>query len=150
VKGICDSGFTVSMSWIAGLLENFLRRSSAYSNTHGVHSAALCDRQKVVLFQEDIGRHNALDKIFGECFIKAVPLREGIILTSGRISSEVLLKVARRRVPILVSKSTPTDLGVSLAQDTGITLVRVMKQGDVIAYSHPERIIHCARDDARP
>jgi FdhD protein len=148
MKGVCDAGLTVSTGRIVELLENFLRRSSAYNNTHGVHSAALCDRRGIVLFQDDIGRHNALDKIFGECLVKAIPLNEGIILTSGRISSEVLLKVARRRVPVLVSKAAPTDLGASLAQDTGITLLRVTKQGSVIAYSHPERIIHCDRNDA--
>ncbi len=140
LKGMVESEVTISTDQIIALANDFLTHSSTYENTHGVHSAALSDSQKIILFQDDIGRHNALDKIFGECLVKEMPLNDGIILTSGRVSSEIILKIARRRVPVLISKASPTNQGVSLAKGIGITLVRVTRGGNIFVYSHPERI----------
>jgi len=99
------------------------RRSEAFRATAGVHSAALCDRERILVFKEDIGRHNALDKVFGECLLKGTSTVDGIMAMSGRISSEMLLKVARRRVPVIISRAAPTDLAVKLARRLGIALI---------------------------
>ena len=68
-------------------------------NTGGVHSCALCSANDIILFEEDIGRHNALDKIFGKALLEGIDTKDKIILTSGRISSEILIKAAKRQVP---------------------------------------------------
>ncbi|MCK4723868.1 MAG: formate dehydrogenase accessory sulfurtransferase FdhD, partial [Dehalococcoidia bacterium] len=81
-----------------------------------------------------------IDKIFGECILKDIPTDGRIIITSGRISSEILLKVAKRNIPILVSKSAPTDLGVELANDLGVTLVGFVRGKRMNVYTNYWRI----------
>jgi len=91
-----ESRMEISVSEIFTLVNEFQHGSEVYLVTHGVHSAALCDRKSILIFAEDIGRHNAIDKIFGECLLKDIPTTDRIILTSGRISSEILLKITKR------------------------------------------------------
>jgi FdhD protein len=83
----------------------------------------LCSADDIIIFEEDIGRHNALDKIFGRALADNIDTRDKVILTSGRISSEILIKAAKRQVPIIVSRSAPTSLSVEMAEKLGITLV---------------------------
>jgi len=135
-----DSRFTISSGEVSALVKDFLRCSSVYQTTHGVHSAALCDNQGILLFHDDIGRHNAIDKVFGECLMNDITLDERIIITSGRISSEILLKVAKRKIPVLISKAAPTNLGVELANDLGITIIRFIMDKGINVYSHDWRV----------
>ncbi|MCK5434113.1 MAG: formate dehydrogenase accessory sulfurtransferase FdhD, partial [Dehalococcoidales bacterium] len=107
----------------------------------GVHSAALCDTKNIILFSEDIGRHNAIDKIFGECMLTDLPTEDRLIITSGRISSEILFKVAKRNIPILISKSAPTNLGVKLAADFGITLIGFARGKRMNVYTDSWRVV---------
>jgi FdhD protein len=130
----------VSIRDILALVAEFQHRSEVYRATGGVHSAALCDTKSLLIFSEDIGRHNAIDKIFGQCLLEDIPTDDRIVITSGRISSEILLKVARRNVPIIVSKSAPTNLGVRLANDLGITLLGFVRGKRMNAYTHDWRI----------
>ena len=123
------------------LVSDFQHRSQIYRMTGGVHSAALCDIKSILVFSEDIGRHNAIDKIFGECILKDIPTDGRIIITSGRISSEILLKVAKRNIPIIISKSAPTDLGVKLANDLGVTLLGFVRGKRINAYTNNWRIV---------
>jgi FdhD protein len=98
-----ESALKVTPAQILDLMKSFQTRSEIYQKTHGVHGAALCDGAGILLFKEDIGRHNAIDKIFGHCLRGDIPLADRIIMTTGRISSEILFKVAKRNIPILVS-----------------------------------------------
>jgi FdhD protein len=123
-----------------GLMREFLQRSAIYQATHGVHTAALCEPGRILVFKEDIGRHNALDKVFGECLLKSIPTENRLVLTSGRISSEILLKVAKRGVPVLISKAPPTNLGVQLALELGLTLA-VVRGEALTLYSGGERVV---------
>ncbi|MFC1897782.1 formate dehydrogenase accessory sulfurtransferase FdhD [Chloroflexota bacterium] len=123
------------------MISDFQHRSEVFRATGGVHSAAICDTKSILIFNEDIGRHNAIDKIFGECVLKDIPTDDRIIITSGRISSEILLKVARRNIPILISKSAPTNLGVRLANDLGITLLGFVRGKRMNAYTNNWRIM---------
>ena len=135
-----ESRTQMSTHQVLSLTSDFQHRSQIYRATGGVHSAALCDTKSILIFSEDIGRHNAIDKIFGECILEDIPTDGRMIITSGRISSEILLKVARRDIPIIISKSAPTDLGVRLANDLGITLIGFVRGKRMNAYTNNWRI----------
>ena len=132
----------ISTDDVLSLAKEFQQRSEVFRTTGGVHSAALCDADRIILFSEDIGRHNAIDKIFGECLLKDIDTDDRLILTSGRISSEILLKVAKRNIPILISKSAPTDLGVELANKLGITLLGFVRGKRINIYANEWRIVN--------
>jgi FdhD protein len=136
-----ESRTQISTHNVLSLVHDFQYRSEVFRATGGVHSAALSDTENILLFNEDIGRHNAIDKIFGECLLKDIPTNERIVITSGRISSEILLKVAKRNIPILISKSAPTNLGVKLANDLGITLLGFVRGKRLNAYTNDWRIV---------
>jgi FdhD protein len=122
-------------------LANLLQECShLFRRTGGVHGAALAWGGEILIFREDIGRHNALDKIYGQCFLEAIPRSDKSIVFSGRVSSEVLLKVAKMEAPVLISRSAPTDLALDLADDLGITVVGFARDGRCNLYTHPERI----------
>ncbi|MFC2059736.1 formate dehydrogenase accessory sulfurtransferase FdhD [Chloroflexota bacterium] len=135
-----ESRTEISTRAALSLVKEFQHRSEIYRTTGGVHSAALCDTKNILVFSEDIGRHNAIDKIFGECVLKDTPTNERIVVTSGRISSEILLKVAKRDIPIIISKSAPTNLGVKLANDLGITLIGFARGRRLNVYANDWRI----------
>jgi len=135
-----ESQIGISALEVFTLVNQFHHRSQVYRATGGVHSAALCDTKGILLFSEDIGRHNAIDKIFGECMLQDIPTDDRIIITSGRISSEILLKVAKRNIPILISKSAPTSLGVRLAADLGITLIGFVRGKRMNVYTDGWRV----------
>jgi FdhD protein len=137
-----ESKRTISPSEIFILMEKFLRQSKVYAATGGVHSAALCDTRRILLFSEDIGRHNAIDKVFGECLLKALPTDDHIVITSGRVSSEIVNKIARGSIPIVISKSAPTNRGIELAADLGITLVGFVREGRMNLYTHTRRVVY--------
>lgn len=125
---------------VTSIMKEFQHRSELFKRTGGVHSAALTDGNEILIFSEDIGRHNAIDKIFGECTMKEIPLDDKVVVTSGRISSEILLKVARRKIPILISKSAPTNQGVKLAEELGITVAGFVRGSRMSVYANDWRI----------
>ncbi len=135
-----ESRLEISTLEVLALVHEFQHRSQVYRSTGGVHSAALCDIRDILVFNEDIGRHNAVDKIFGACILNDIATDDHILITSGRISSEILLKIARRNVPVIVSKSAPTNLGVRLANDLGVTLVGFVRGKRMNVYTHAWRI----------
>jgi FdhD protein len=90
---------------------------------------------------EDIGRHNAVDKVVGYCLLEGIPMQDKIILVSGRLSSEIATKCARWDIPIVVSRAAPTALAVDIAEKRGITMVGFMRGKRLNIYTHPERII---------
>ena len=140
-RGKLESTLKIPVSRLLALAREFQHRSEVYRVTGGVHSAALCDSGNIILSDDDIGRHNALDKVFGRCLMNDIPTSDRIIITSGRVSSEIVLKVVRRNIPMIVSKSAPTDLGVKLADDLGITLVGFARGKRMNVYTHTERIV---------
>jgi len=137
-----ESQVEISTDEIFTLVNEFQHASDVYLATHGVHSAALCDRKSILVFSDDIGRHNAIDKIFGKCLWEDIPTIDRLVITSGRISSEILHKVAKRNIPIIVSISVPTNLGVRIADDLGITLIgSVRGRRKMNVYSSGWRIV---------
>ncbi len=135
-----ESQLVVSEYEVFALVKEFQHRSQIYRATGGVHSAALGDTKSILVFSEDIGRHNAIDKVFGECLLKDIPTAGRLIITSGRVSSEILLKVAKRNVPLLISKAAPTDLGVRLAKDLGVTLIGFARGKKMNLYANEWRL----------
>lgn len=138
---IIESRMEISVDEVFSLVNEFQHGSQLYSTTHGVHSAALADRKSILIFSEDIGRHNAVDKIFGKCFLEDIPINDRIIICSGRISSEMSLKVAKKGLPIILSISAPTSLGVKTADKLGITLVCSVKGKKMNVYTHDWRVV---------
>jgi len=115
--------------------------SPLFQRTGGSHSAALCQKNKIIVFFEDIGRHNAVDRIFGRCILENINLSDKILIFSGRVSSEILIKIAKMGIPIIAARSAPTELAVNLAKKLGITVVGFVRENRLNIYSHVDRII---------
>ncbi|MFO7698954.1 MAG: formate dehydrogenase accessory sulfurtransferase FdhD [Anaerolineae bacterium] len=108
----------------------------------GVHDAALFDAEGNLLWlAEDVGRHNAVDKVLGYCLINRIPLDDRVLLCTGRLSYEMVTKAIRMRIPVLVSISAPTALAIDLAHHFGVTLIAYLRGSRMTVYTHPERII---------
>jgi FdhD protein len=131
---------TVTPEQCHNLMKQLQESSSHFQLTGGVHNAGLCTSDGIVVSRTDIGRHNALDKLFGYCIMNRILLKDKIIVFSGRISSEVLLKAAKIGVGIILSKSAPTNLALDLAEDLGITAVGFIRGNGFNVYTHQERI----------
>ncbi|AXH98793.1 formate dehydrogenase accessory sulfurtransferase FdhD [Sporosarcina sp. PTS2304] len=126
---------------IFSLMAQMEQQADMFRHTGGVHNAALCDPDGLLVSRMDIGRHNALDKIYGHCLKNQISVQNKIIVFSGRISSEILLKVAKIGCEIVLSKSAPTELALTLAQDLGITTVGFIRGSTFNLYTHPKRIL---------
>lgn len=135
-----QSDLKVSPQEIFSLALRLQKESKLFQMTGGVHGAALCDREKFLFFSEDIGRHNAVDKVFGYCFLNDIDTKDKILVSSGRLSSEIVLKASKREVPIVVSQAAPTDLAVRLSEKLGITLIGFVRGKRMNIYTHENRI----------
>jgi len=135
-----ESKLKISSRQILHLVSDMQRQSKLYRATGGVHNAALADSKNILLFREDIGRHNAIDKILGECFLKGLSTDDKIMFTSGRVSSEILVKIAKSGVPMIVSISAPTNLAVKLAHKLNITLIGFARGKRLNIYTHDGRV----------
>lgn len=135
------SDFKIASGRINELMFDFQKMSALYLKTGGVHGAALATDKGIAIFKEDIGRHNAIDKIIGSALKENIGFMDKIIISSGRISSEVLLKTQKCRIPVVISKSAPTNQAVKLAKDMDITLVGFARGNRMNIYSKEERIV---------
>ncbi|SDN28818.1 FdhD protein [Fictibacillus solisalsi] len=131
---------TIEVEQCIKLMEAMQESSDDFHSTGGLHNAALCTNEELLISRSDIGRHNALDKIYGYCLENKITLSDKVIAFSGRISSEVLLKVSKIGAGIILSKSAPTTLALELANDLGITAVGFIRGTRLNVYTHPERI----------
>lgn len=136
-----QSKHEISAEECYSLMDQLQNSSIHFKETGGVHNAALCSSEGIITMRTDIGRHNALDKIYGDILQHKISLKDKIIVFSGRISSEVLLKISKIGVGIIISKSAPTDLGLKLAEDLGITAIGFVRNGKMNVYTHQERVI---------
>jgi FdhD protein len=131
----------VSPEALGHLLEQFFEAQVLYRETGGVHTSALSDGEKIVISAEDIGRHNTLDKISGLCLMNGVALESKILITTGRISSEMLQKAARMNSPILISRTSPSSLSIEMAERYGITLIGYARTHRFNVYSNIQRVL---------
>lgn len=131
---------TITAEKALELMEELQRRAELFKATGGVHSAALADGEKLLFFFEDIGRHNAIDKIIGECLLSGVDTEDKIFVSSGRLSSEILLKAAKMKIQLLLSRAAPTSLCIDLADNLNITLAGFVRGKRLNLYTHGWRI----------
>jgi len=140
-----ESDVQVSGQEIYDMMGEMARGATAYRETGGMHSCALGRDGKLVLIREDVGRHNALDKLLGRAWLDRVPTKDAVILTTGRISYEMAVKAAKSRVPVVVSRTAVTDLAAEIATTLGITLVGYARGSKIVVHTHPERVTEVAR-----
>jgi FdhD protein len=133
-------GVTVAPSQISRLMREVLRSEDPHHTARGVHTSALSDGESVVLVAQDVGRHSTIDRLAGRALREGVPTEGAILLTSGRISSEMLAKAARMRVPVTISRTSPTSLALELAAAWNITLIGYARGSGFRVYSAPERV----------
>jgi FdhD protein len=125
---------------IGHLVEKLFEAQELYRETGGVHTSALSDGERIVFVAEDIGRHNTLDKIAGLCLMNDTWPETRILITTGRISSEMLQKAARLSAPILISRTSPSSLSIEMAERYGITLIGYARTNRFNVYTNPRRV----------
>jgi FdhD protein len=125
---------------IGQMVEMLIQSQALYRETGGVHTSVLLDGEKVVFVGEDIGRHNTLDKIAGLCLMNHHWPETRILITTGRISSEMLQKAARLKAPILISRTSPSSLSIEMAERYGITLIGYARRDRFNVYSNAQRV----------
>jgi len=133
-------GHLLSLEDIRKLLSTFRHISKLYIETGGVHSAALSDGKDILFFSEDIGRHNAVDKLIGKAFLQSILVKNKILITSGRVTSEIMTKAGMYRFPVLISRAAPSCMAISYAEDMGITLIGFARGDRMNIYTWPNRI----------
>jgi FdhD protein len=134
------SDIRISPAQILDRVEDLNHLSETYRQTHGVHNTALAAPDRVLLFRDDIGRHNAVDMIVGHGFLNRISLGDKLLLTTGRLTSEILIKAAKVNIPVLVSRNSATSLAIELAGSLGVTLIGHARAGRFTVYSGRERI----------
>lgn len=134
------SDLSVTAAQLMRLMRELNEQAQLYREVRGVHTSALATPSEVLVVAEDVGRHNTLDKIRGVCLLRGIPTQDRIILTTGRISSEMMTKAVRMGAPVVVSRTSPTALSVRLAQAWGVTLIGYARGRRLNVYTGAERL----------
>lgn len=140
---------TVRQSLIYRLLANIARSNQIYKQSGAVHGCALCAGEEILMFVEDVGRHNAADTIAGRMWLQGVAGADKIFYTTGRLTSEIVMKTAGMGIPVLLSRSGVTRMGVELAADLGVVMVARAKGRAFLVYNLDECVVYDA-PPARP
>ena len=130
----------VRQSTVYGLLKNIAQYNEIYRKAGAVHGCALCDNTSIELFVEDVGRHNAADTIAGQMWLDGTSGGDKIFYTTGRLTSEIVMKVAHMGIPILLSRSGVTFMGLELAQDLRVTMIARAKGRHFLVYNGEDTI----------
>lgn len=135
------STMTVLSEDLYRMMGQMARAAEQYRDSGGTHACALGRDGEVALVREDVGRHNAVDKLLGRAFLDRVSTEDSVLLTTGRISYEMAVKAAKAQVPVVVSRTAVTDLAAEIATELGITLVGYARGGKLVVYTRPERVL---------
>ena len=133
-------GLLLTPQMVHSFTQTLTNAQVLYREVGGVHTSILTDGEQVVISAEDIGRHNSLDKIAGRCLLDNIQLARKILVTTGRISSEMIQKAARIGAAVVISRTSASSLSVNLADKWGITLIGYARRDQFVVYTHPERI----------
>jgi FdhD protein len=136
-----DSKRTARAGQLFTMMDALYAQGELYRATRGVHTSALADGEKILALAEDVGRHNTLDKIRGECLMRGIETRDQILLSTGRISSEMITKAAKMQVPIVASRTSPTSLALELARAWNIALIGYVRAEEMRVYWGVSRIV---------
>ena len=126
-----QSSLRVRPAQLAARMKDLFAAAVHYRRSRGIHGAALTDGDRLLVVAEDVGRHNAVDKIKGEALQRGISTEDRILLSTGRVSSEMLLKAARMGAPIVASRTSPTEMAVALAEQLNITVCGYVR-GDAL------------------
>jgi FdhD protein len=133
-------GLSIHPDGLFDLFKKLNFPGSLYSRSRGVHAAGLSDGKEILVITEDVGRHNAVDKLLGKCLLNGIETQKRILLTTGRVSSEMLREGAMMGCPIIASRNSATSMSVEMAQAWNITLIGYVRKRTMRVYSHPERL----------
>jgi FdhD protein len=145
---LMTNGSILDANQVGELINQLFESQQLYRESGGVHTSALTDGRQTWIVAEDIGRHNTLDKIAGRILREGINLPTRIILTTGRISSEMLQKSARLKASIVISRTSPSSLSIEMAQKWGITLIGYARRSRFNIYTHPERVLVPEKENA--
>lgn len=134
------SNITLSFHRITAVLERVNECCEIFDRTAGAHACALSDTNGIFVFSEDIGRHNAIDRVIGRYLLDGAPFNDKLLFTTGRVSSAIVTKIVRAGIPVLVSRSAPTYEAVELAEKYGITLAGFARERKMNVYTNVYRI----------
>ncbi len=135
-------------SWLYALSRRINSAPSLYLSAGAIHGCVLCQADRPLVYMEDVGRHNAVDKIAGYMFLNGIGAADKIFYTTGRLTSEMVLKTVQMEIPILVSRSGFTAWGVELARQAGLTLIGRAKGKRFVALAGEERIVYDQASEA--
>jgi FdhD protein len=135
-----DSNFTTTSDIVFARMKDLQAAAKLYAEVRGVHTATLANTETALASAEDVGRHNAVDKVTGKALQAGIATRDCILLTSGRISSEMLSKARRMEIPLVVSRTAPTSIAVKLAEAWNLCVVGYVRRDTLRVYTHPWRL----------
>ncbi len=137
-----DSKCAIDRNMLLSLPDKLRKHQAVFDRTGGLHSSGIFDTDgNLLCLREDVGRHNALDKVIGYALLNdLLPLENHVLLVSGRVSFEIVQKALAARIPIVAAVSAPSSLAISFARDCGQTLVGFLRHPQMNVYSHPQRI----------
>ncbi|PAF54572.1 sufurtransferase FdhD [Helicobacter sp. 13S00482-2] len=136
-----SSQMKISINKIWKLIEEFDSSNELFKLTGCVHQAVLCLENNKYVKSEDVGRHNAIDKVVGKAKLNNLDTSSAILLVSGRLSMEMIMKAGMHDIPIIISRAATTQLGIKTAQMLGITLIGFARDDKLNIYTHPARIV---------
>ena len=143
-----QSTLRVSPAQVGDRMRDLLREAVHYHASRGIHGAALADGDQILLVAEDVGRHNAVDKLMGLALQRGLSTADRILLSTGRVSSEMLLKAARMGVPLIASRTSPTEMAVALAEQLGVTVVGYVRGESFNLYAGTQSTCRAPPDHA--
>jgi len=123
------------------LMDLLLSSSPLHKRTHGAHCSALADEKGLIVYRDDIGRHNTYDMLGGYTLLEGIDCSDKIVVTTGRVSTEIVMKVYRMGIPVIISHAVPTSRALELCRDAGITLIGYVRRGTMKIYAHEERVL---------
>ena len=138
------SSAILKTTWLYALSQKINSTPSLYLKVGAIHGCVLCKEDQPLIYMEDVGRHNAIDKIAGYMFLNKISAKDKVFYTTGRLTSEMVIKTVQMGIPILISRSGFTAWGVELAKEAGLTLIGRAKGRRFTALSGLERIIYDA------
>lgn len=139
---ILDPNEKIHTSWLYALTAAINTTPSLYLEAGAIHGCVLCEQDRPLIYMEDVGRHNAVDKIAGYMYLNDIPVAGKMFYTTGRLTSEMVIKSVQMQIPILISRSGFTAWGVGLARQAGLTLIGRARGKRFVALSGEERIVY--------